>query len=518
MRYFPAYFFAAAIGLASSAPADVVISEIMYHPSSENVAEEFIELHNTGLSAADLSGWQFSSGVAFTFPNGTSIAAGGYLVVAADPATFHAKYPAVANYVASTGWTGRLSNSANKVTLADALGGTRMRCSMPMTAIGRNAAGTTAGLRPSRVDLVKCRGWRRQIARIDQCEFRQQQGQNWAASTAAEGTPGVANSVAATDIAPVIDLAQHFPLVPTSGDMVTVSCRVRDDYGLAPTVLVHFRNDGAGCFNATTMYDDGAHDDALAGDGIFAAQLPAQADGTIVEFYFSVSDGGLARTWPAPARDYTGTLGQTQNCLYQVDDTVYAGAMPLYKMVMRAADKAELTQINRNTPAAPFPTSDQTYSHAKMNATWITVDGTGSDLRYLTGVRNRGHGSRSHLPQSYNVSFRNDDTWKGLTSLNLNTQNTHSQLFGSALVRDAGLTGPDSRQAQVRVNSVDPTGGGSPSFGFYVANEVQNSEFADHHYPLDSSGNIYRRQTDSTAQTREQADFLLSRHRDPGLL
>ena len=60
---------------------------------------------------------------------------------------------------------------------------------------------------------------------------------------------------------------------------------------------------------------------------------------------------------------------------------------------------------------------------------------------------------------------------------------------------------------QVRVNNVDPTGGssGAPSFGFYCANEVENNDFANHHYPLDSSGNIYRSQRlDSNVQ---QGDF-----------
>src|SRR4029079_7674173 len=54
--------------------ADVVINEIMYHPASENSAEEFIELYNSSPVAIDLSGWQFTSGVSFTFPGGATIA------------------------------------------------------------------------------------------------------------------------------------------------------------------------------------------------------------------------------------------------------------------------------------------------------------------------------------------------------------------------------------------------------------------------------------------------------------
>ena len=39
-----------------SARADVVINELMYHPSSENPAEEYIELYNPG-AATDISGF-----------------------------------------------------------------------------------------------------------------------------------------------------------------------------------------------------------------------------------------------------------------------------------------------------------------------------------------------------------------------------------------------------------------------------------------------------------------------------
>ncbi len=74
-----------------AATADVVINEIHYNPAN-NTRTEFIELHNPTAAAVDLSGWQFTDGVAFTFPAGTTIAAGGFVVVASDPAVFLAEY------------------------------------------------------------------------------------------------------------------------------------------------------------------------------------------------------------------------------------------------------------------------------------------------------------------------------------------------------------------------------------------------------------------------------------------
>ncbi len=66
----------------------VVINELHYHPSEivdPGQTLEFLELHNPGVAAVDLSGWTICDGVTFTFPNGANIAAGGYVVVALNP-------------------------------------------------------------------------------------------------------------------------------------------------------------------------------------------------------------------------------------------------------------------------------------------------------------------------------------------------------------------------------------------------------------------------------------------------
>ena len=74
--------------------ADVIINELMYHPSSADIGEEYIELFNratgpAGSDTANLAGWKFDSGIDFTFSSG-SLAPGQYLVVAANLAKFAA--------------------------------------------------------------------------------------------------------------------------------------------------------------------------------------------------------------------------------------------------------------------------------------------------------------------------------------------------------------------------------------------------------------------------------------------
>lgn len=476
--------------------AEVVISEIMYHPLGENSAEEYIEVHNNGGVPVDVSGWKFTRGVVFDFPTETpAIPAGGYLVVAADDAAFTAKYPTVSNFVA--GWAGQLSNSSNTITLTNSVGA-------KMDEVDYSDDGDWGERRRQEAPDNGHLGWvwrsdadgaGKSLELINPL-FDNSTGQNWASSASVGGTPGAANSVAAANIAPVISKVAHFPLVPKSADAVTITCQVRDDSATSTVVKLFHRVDGANTFDEAQMLDDGMHGDGVANDGFFGAILPPQANGTIVEFYVSATDAGtLTRAWPAPARDGAG-LVQTQNCLYQVDDTVYAGAMPIYRMIMRATERVELGNINTDTGPIPYPPADdQTHSHSRFNATFISQDGTGSKSRYLAGARNRGNGSRSAQPQSFNVQFPNDDAWNGLTSLVLNSQNTPWQLLGSAIFRQSGLAAMESRAVQVRVNGVNPViGTGAPAYGFYVCNEFQNSEFAERHFPIDSSGNIYRGQ------------------------
>ena len=109
--------------LASAAvnvKADVVINEIHSAPADKTVPEEFVELYNTADSPVDLSGWYFSDGISFVFPEGTVIGPHAYLVVAQDPETLtdiYGDFPVLGPF------SGRLDNDGELVRLRDAEGG-----------------------------------------------------------------------------------------------------------------------------------------------------------------------------------------------------------------------------------------------------------------------------------------------------------------------------------------------------------------------------------------------------------
>ena len=99
-------------------PSQVVINEIHYDPANETSAEEFIELYNPGANAIDLSNWELTDAVRFTFPPGTTLEAGAYLVIAEDPPTITSVYGVI-----SLGpWEGGLNNDGEEIDLRDSTG------------------------------------------------------------------------------------------------------------------------------------------------------------------------------------------------------------------------------------------------------------------------------------------------------------------------------------------------------------------------------------------------------------
>jgi len=103
----------------------LVISEIMYHPVEEGGTPggeenlEFIELYNNRAVFEDLGGFAFTNGVKYTFPPGTIIPAGQYLVLAKDPTALKAAYGIT---TAHGPWTGKLNNDGERVELSNSNG------------------------------------------------------------------------------------------------------------------------------------------------------------------------------------------------------------------------------------------------------------------------------------------------------------------------------------------------------------------------------------------------------------
>ncbi len=323
-------------------------------------------------------------------------------------------------------------------------------------------------------------------------------GQNWLSSSNLNGTPGQVNSVLTTNVAPFIQDLTHFPAVPKSTDPVAITARVRDELsnGVQNVTLfyrLHTANYGTAppAFLSQPMLDDGAHNDGVAGDDLYGYVLPAAANGSVVEFYVQATDtSGLVRTWPAPAWNTNGVIGQFANALYQVDNEVITNVMPSVRVILTGTERAL------------FPPSDRN-GNAQMNCTMVSMDGDGTKVRYTCGVRVRGAGTRSRTPTNNRLDIPNDNRWNNQRAVNLNCQFIHASLVGNVLAQKSGLPATDAHVVQYRVNGSNPApitapvngGGNGAGWGTYLMLEPVAGDLAAELYPDDGGGNVYRAST-----------------------
>src|SRR6266568_3593112 len=101
----------------------LLITEIMYNPPGttnfDGNAFEFIELKNVASTNLELSGARFTNGISYTFPVGTFVAPGQFVVLVSNPTAFTSKYPGVR---VEGVYTNNLSNSGETVALDHATG------------------------------------------------------------------------------------------------------------------------------------------------------------------------------------------------------------------------------------------------------------------------------------------------------------------------------------------------------------------------------------------------------------
>ncbi len=480
--------------LASSAQAGVVINEILYRPGTtvpftvENPATEFIELYNTDVAPVNIGGWALKSGVSYTIPANTMIPANGYVVIAANPAALQTRY----------GFVGALGPWQAGSALSN--GSERVRLSKP---------GLTAGSF-DKVDDVTYASEGDWAPRVREATFggydwsspatsggnsielrnpalSNDNGQNWAASTAGAGaTPGAVNSVATGNIAPIIKAVKHSPAVPKTTDPIRITCELNDETpaaGLTANLLWR---------DATTTTPPGFTTTSMLheGNGKFAVTLPPQTTNlTVIEFYISATDGVNTRAFPAPV----GAEGQVANCNIQVNNETRNATDTFYDMVLTGSENATLNSTQPND-------SIGNKIDRQFNITFISSRAGESSIRYRSSVRFRGNSSRGYTVggvyfKPLRISIPNDDTLDGLTDFAINPKASFTQYFGNRVLEACGVRTPDSLPVELRRNGVELTtsSGSTPDFGKWSRIEEFNGDFTNNHWPTATGGNLYKK-------------------------
>ncbi len=464
----------------------LVINEIMFYPMPrggvEPTEEEFVELVNDSEVPIALRDYQFTRGIAYTFPDIT-IEPGGYVIVSPNATAFAQRYPDCKARVIGP-WEGRLSNGGEELRLENADGEVVDRVAyadegdwavrgltdrVPMSqrsSFSGNRHFSRGGVE-GWVWLNAADGEGASLELISS-QMSNNQGQNWAPSPSLGGSPGRGNERHAGDIAPLISGVTHKPAVPKPNQKVLILAEIDDVSQEAIEAQVYWRVSGYrdGGFQSVAMQP-------LSRDR-FAAVLPGHPDKTVVEFYIRATDGQHERAWPANA-----DARRRANALYQVDSETNRTAMAFYRLIMTEQEASRF--------------GDNPHTNAEQNTTLIADDGSGPIIRYLCGTRVRGAGSRNNYPRPMRVNLPSDRPWNGATRMNLNSVYPWLQFIGMKIFQHARLPAPNMLPVQVRRNGRDETRKRMKDYGAFVHAQPLNGQFLDEHLPHDDGGNLYKK-------------------------
>jgi len=389
----------------------IVINEIHYNPPDNTTFEDFIELHNPTASDVDMSLWQITGGVQYTLPPASVITAGGFLVLAQDPPTILSRY----GVTALGPWTGSLSSQGETVTVQDGNGKKVNEVSYSSEfpwPIGADGGGGSMALVNPSLDNNLGSSWR----------------------TETPPSPGRPNRVLATNAAPNIRQVKATPTLPTSANQVVITAKVTDPEGVASVQLLYqivtpgnyipavlpvplgqlnanprllptpnpdFENPAR--WITVPMVDTGTGGDAQAGDGIYTAVLPPQANRVLVRYRIVLTDS-LGASRRAPFED-----DPSLNFAYFVYDGIpaYQGisaqtlqTLPVYSLISRPQDITQCAAYNGTYQIPQFASSGLA-NLARYVFNWpgtLVYDGVvydnicyrlhGANGRYQPGKRN----------------------------------------------------------------------------------------------------------------------------------
>jgi Lamin Tail Domain/CotH kinase protein len=304
---------AVALGLILSvsvqAVPPVVINELHTNPDLDTELVEFVELYNSGAADIDLSGWHFSEGVFYTFPDGAVLPAGDHVIVAQDPLHIQAKWSsgryALSEDAVFGPFAGKLANEGERIVLRNADGAiadeVAYQLGFPWPTVGdpvptdRPGEGASMQLVNPAFDNDLAGSWRSALP-----------------------TPTAANARGMVDnIGPHIRQVGHSPKQPDSGEVVTITAKVTDPDGVQSVVLQyqlvdpgHYiryqRSDGNNRryldaeyrenWISIPMVDDGTAGDERAGDDVYTALMPEslQTHRRLVRYCITVQDSAGA--------------------------------------------------------------------------------------------------------------------------------------------------------------------------------------------------------------------------------
>lgn len=457
---------------AGTACGQVVFSEVHYHPVERadfqedgtpaldltDDVHEFVEVQNAGGSLVNLSGWSISGGVEFTFPSATTLAPGGFTVVAKNPARLAAVYGLAPATVLGP-YAGQLSNHGDQLRLRDAGGATRDQMRYEPGFPWPNAADALgAQARFLGIDMAAYQYKGRSLQRVS-ATWPGNDPANWVASPLATGpTPGGPQAVTRVVPKPVVI---GLSVVSTNGGAAIVRANE------AAKITASFSAGGAPFGVSLEYFVDDPDNDfetrrwvamANVGGDAFTATLPGLPDRSVVRYRIWANrgsgeelisprddDANQAAAW----HGYFVTPVRAEPAYDLFISSSALGALSVdITQTPRRVTKADATGQPREVPYVPAQAPQWNGTRPAV----FCAEGQVWDvqLRYHGGFT-----QRSVARGSYKIHFPRWHPFHGVTSL-FETDKDWRGAEGEAIVAAAGLPAPGTRTVNLYINDRAP--------------------------------------------------------------
>ena len=322
------------------------------------------------------------------------------------------------------------------------------------------------------------------------------------------GTPGRQNSQALREPPPQIDALRHQPVVPRPTDRVRITAQVHSAVPLREVKLIYRADSVAGheAWRSNVMFDDGRHGgDAVAGDGLFTAELPAGwTNGAVIQFFArAVTTNDLSSEIPRS--------GAKNPALFIVDDRDLPRDLRVVRLIISARDMDALKDGNSTHHAFRFPRLSNHY----FNATAIE----GED-EVIYGARVRQSGSvitRDEALKKFKLQLPADHPFRGRTKFVFDDDAADGKAYHNRVTRQLlyllGAPANENEFVRLVVNA-------GPAL---LREEVEpvGNEFLDRNFKDGHRGELYRiddewRLPDHGQGTHQDADWTYRGTDDPG--
>jgi hypothetical protein len=251
------------------------------------------------------------------------------------------------------------------------------------------------------------------------------------------GSPGLQNSSYSNNVGPAIYELTHHPILPAANETVIVTCRAHDSDGLA-SVTLEYRTDPSIVYTAVQMRDDGTAGDALAGDGVYSAQIPGKSSGVIVPFRVKVQDNHAN-----PETTWFPSMDLKKGALVRFGEPKPLGMLATYIVWVSDTNLLEWTSSNDG--------GDQLHDMTFVYQNYRAI--------YNAGIRNRGNGrGGGYNNGAYSCSVPDDERFLGNNELKIDnvphglTRSCLEEHHAYWIAREAGVASSHIRLLLARVN------------------------------------------------------------------